>query len=77
MRGALVKKSKTKHGHAKTTSGAPSTTYRSWSGMLQRCLKESNPQWPEYGGRGITVDDRWTAFESFLADMGELSLIHI
>jgi hypothetical protein len=38
--------------------------------MLQRCLNPSNPAYRHYGGRGITVCDRWLKFVNFLADMG-------
>jgi hypothetical protein len=47
-------------------------TYTSWLHMRSRCLKPENPAFPDYGGRGITVCDRWKdSFENFLADMGE------
>ena len=48
-----------------------SRTYRSWSGMIQRC---TNPKNPSYNCtvRGITVCDRWlNSFAAFLEDMGE------
>jgi hypothetical protein len=38
--------------------------------MLQRCSKPTRRDWPRYGGRGITVCDRWHRFENFLADTG-------
>ena len=53
------------HGHS--TNGV-SPTYRSWAGMLGRCRNKSNKV---YGGRGVSVCDRWRSFESFLGDMGE------
>lgn len=46
-----------------------SSEYKSWSGMLSRCRSETNPDWDNYGGRGITVCDRWLEFENFLEDM--------
>jgi hypothetical protein len=39
--------------------------------MIQRCTDPNCRQWKWYGGRGITVCDRWLVFENFLADMGE------
>ena len=46
---------------------ALSPTWYSWNCMIGRC---SNPANPYYGGRGISVCERWRAFENFLADMG-------
>lgn len=46
--------------------------YRVWRAMKKRCLSPNATGYERYGGRGITVCDRWVnSFESFLADMGE------
>lgn len=44
--------------------------YHSWANMKNRCKNESSTQYRWYGGRGITVCDRWSEFENFLSDMG-------
>lgn len=45
--------------------------YSSWSGMKDRCLNPDCKNYPKYGGRGITVCERWiNSYEDFLADMG-------
>lgn len=45
--------------------------YYVWYDMLARCYKETNRSFRRYGGRGITVCERWHEFENFLADMGQ------
>lgn len=41
-----------------------------WSTLLQRCTNPSCIDWEDYGGRGITVCERWRTFANFIADMG-------
>lgn len=58
-----------KHGHSTRAKSTP--TYRAWSGIVDRCTNSKYRDFPRYGGRGITVCDRWLeSFENFLADMG-------
>lgn len=52
------------HGLSKTP------VYSSWLTMRKRCYNEQSPDYPTYGGRGISVCDRWMSFENFYADMG-------
>ena len=65
---ATGKKNK-KHGHS--SPATRSHTYRSWEAMKARCLNANDPSFKDYGARGITVEDAWMTFETFLADMGE------
>ena len=45
--------------------------YRSYQAMLDRCYDPKHVGYPRYGGRGITVCERWqSSFEAFCADMG-------
>lgn len=46
-------------------------TYRSWKDLRQRCNNKNNKDYPNYGGRGITVCERWNDFSNFFKDMGE------
>lgn len=66
-----------KHRHTAGASG-PTDTYRSWASMIGRCTRPSSPAFEHYQKKGITVCDRWrhgesglSAFECFLADMGD------
>ncbi|EIF30926.1 hypothetical protein BCh11DRAFT_06438 [Burkholderia sp. Ch1-1] len=53
--------------HGLTRSGA----WKSWRAMRARCTNATNGSYPNYGGRGITVCERWKSFENFYADMGD------
>lgn len=44
--------------------------YLSWRSMKSRCLNPKATGYKNYGGRGITVCERWMEFLNFYADMG-------
>jgi hypothetical protein len=48
-----------------------SLSYKSWADMIQRCENPKKFGYEYYGGRGITVCERWHNFEDFYADMGD------
>ena len=63
---AARRRADAKHG----MEGTP--TYRSWSHMKSRCTNPHHKYYRHYGGRGITICQRWMdSFEAFLEDMGE------
>jgi hypothetical protein len=70
LRAELSAERETKHGHSKGHS-PPSPTYQIWLQVVAWCHNPKNRYYANYGGRGITVCDRWRQFEHFLADMGE------
>jgi hypothetical protein len=45
--------------------------YRVWIDMRSRCNDPGHPSFTRYGGRGISVCDRWKRFANFLSDMGQ------
>lgn len=48
-----------------------SREYQTWDRMKQRCYNPSHHHYADYGGRGITICERWVhSFENFYADMG-------
>lgn len=54
-----------------THGGRKTPEYRTWRAIKTRCLNPNGIGWDLYGGRGITVCDRWRdSFENFLSDMG-------
>ena len=61
----LLLKNATKHGKSQTAE------YRVWQDMKARCYNKTKNNYSSYGGRGITVCDRWRdSFENFIKDVG-------
>ena len=60
-------------GMANLRHGMCSTpTYNAWHSMILRCTNPNHESYADYGGRGITICERWRhSFQAFLADMGE------
>ena len=65
----ITSENSTKHGHAKPKQ--QTRTYVSWASMHTRCKNKNAMNFKHYGGRGISVCERWESFENFLIDMGE------
>lgn len=61
----VTTESKTTHGYKYTS------TYECWAGMIRRCKNPNQDNYYLYGGRGISVCERWLKFDNFLEDMGE------
>lgn len=55
----------TRHGMSRTP------IHNLWWAMISRCTNPNVKSYPNYGGRGITVCERWLTFENFYADMGD------
>lgn len=65
LKAELVSKSRKKHGFSKTTM------YYRYKHMIQRCYFPDNPEYHNYGGRGIKVCDSWLeSVENYINDMG-------
>jgi len=66
--GRINGKMSAKHGHS---ANGRTPTYTTWQAMKDRCDTPSTNSYELYGGRGVTICDRWRDFRHFLADMGE------
>lgn len=62
--GEVAAQTSFKHG------GKGTGTYHVWKHMRQRCQNPKCKDYPNYGGRGIAICQRWNSFELFLQDMG-------
>ena len=51
---------------SRTHGKSASLAYASWKAMKERCYRTYHPAYRHYGGRGITVCDKWKdSFEAF------------
>lgn len=68
-----IKKEKVKHGYRR--KGFSHYLYIAWDNMKRRCLNSKNKDFPNYGGRGISLFKDWNNFLSFknyvLNELGE------
>lgn len=63
--GCLRSENMTTHGMSDTDE------FRIWKGIIKRCTNPKDVNYEHYGGRGISICDRWkNSFENFYADMG-------
>lgn len=71
--GCLTKMKRGKDGKIKSTHEMTATpTWNSWRMMRRRCYEKTLFAYCFYGGKGISVCERWReSFENFLSDMGE------
>ena len=68
-RSAAIARALIRHGHK--AHGKKSPEYTSWQGMKRRCLARTCKKFHLWGGRGITICQRWKdSFEAFLEDIG-------
>jgi hypothetical protein len=68
-RRAVLAAQKRRHGHR--FERKTSRTYATWAGITARCRNPNHRSYPNYGGRGITVCDRWLDFRNFSHRHGE------
>lgn len=77
----VVRSDQVRSGHTKscscwrreivTTHGESNTSeWWAWVSMRARCMNPNHHAYRHYGGRGITICERWDSFENFIADMG-------
>jgi hypothetical protein len=56
--------------HGESRHDAQTAEYGVWMDMRKRCRNPTHRAFKYYGGKGITVCDRWHVYENFLSDMG-------
>src|ERR1035437_1435821 len=62
-----------KHTHRNSTHGMTNTAeFAAWSQIRSKCYNVNNTRYPDFGGRGIVVCERWkNSFAAFFEDLGK------
>jgi hypothetical protein len=70
---ADANRERTKHGGTVNARlGKGDKRYKLWTGIKQRCTNPNNAAYHRYGGRGITMCQRWVnSYTNFIMDIGE------
>ena len=58
-----------KHGQCRRSG--TTKLYRTWQSIFARCCNPKNKAYKYYGGKGISVCERWAKFDLFATDIGE------
>ena len=67
----MVSQARRKHGESGNAESGRTPEYTAWAAIRRRCENPNDGSFSRYGGRGISVCDRWRlSFEDFLEDMG-------
>lgn len=67
--GCLFKELWDKNKWTQTHGLSHTPIYNVWATMKARCSNPKSDSYKRYGGRGITVCERWNKFENFYEDM--------
>lgn len=70
-RGEAISLAKCRHGESRR--GFRSPEWLTWASMYRRCYLPSQPNYKDYGAKGVTVCDEWRGpggYERFLAEVG-------
>jgi len=72
LKDELTAERRAKHRHSRVGAAQkPSSEYKTWCGMRDRCNRPNHVAYKNYGGRGVKVCAEWEAsFEAFLAHIG-------
>lgn len=56
--------------HGGYLGGKETSEHAIWRGMMARCYRKTSKDYARYGGRGVSVCERWHDYQNFIADMG-------
>lgn len=58
--------------HGQGVAGKQTAEFRIWNGIIKRCTNPNDHEFDSYGGRGITICERWRqSFVAFFDDVGK------